>query len=187
MEKNIKSVIESILFAIGESITIEKLAQAIHESEEKILKAMNELIELYNEQDRGINIIKTSDTYQMCANKKNYDYIKNIYRIPNRAVLTDSLLEVLVIIAYKQPVTRNEIEDIRGVSVLKGINKLLEYGLIIEKGRLNTPGKPILFGTSNEFLKCFGLNSLKDMPPLEVNSKIIEEEAKQEVENSIKF
>ena len=185
-EKNYKSIIEAILFTMGESVEISKLAELIEETKgntKKIVYAMKEKLQLEN---RGIDIIELEDSFQMCTKTEMYEYLIKIAKSPRKYVLTDSVLETLSIIAYKQPVTRAEIERIRGVNSDKAINRLVEYNLVAEVGRLDAPGRPMLFGTTEEFLRTFGVRSPEELPIL--NPEKIEEfkmEAEEEVDLGI--
>ena len=116
----------------------------------------------YKEEDRGIAIIELEDSYQMCTKKEMYEYLIRIAKQPKRYVLTDVVLETLSIIAYKQPITKIEIEKIRGVKSDHAVNKLVEFNLVTEVGRLDTPGRPILFGTTEEFLRRFSVQSVDE-------------------------
>ena len=136
----------------------------------------------YEKEDRGIQLIELENSYQLSTKKEMYEYLIRIAKQPKKHVLSDVLLETLSIIAYRQPVTRAEIEKIRGVSCEHAVNKLLEYELVKEIGRLDAPGKPILFGTTEEFLRSFGVQSLEELPV--VNEDQMEEfriEAEQEI------
>ena len=137
----------------------------------------------YNAEDRGIRIIELDGAFQMCTKKEMYEYLIRIAKQPKRHVLTEVLLETLSIVAYKQPVTKLEIEKIRGVKSDHAVNKLVEYNLVEEKGRLDAPGRPLLFGTSEEFLRRFGIQSTDELPNL--NSEQIETfkaEAEEEIQ-----
>lgn len=118
----------------------------------------------YEEEGRGIHIIELEDSYQMCTKKEMYEYLIRIAKQPKRYVLTDVVMETLSIIAYKQPITKMEIERIRGVSSDHAVNKLIEYDLVKEVGRMDTPGRPILFGTTEEFLRRFSVQSVDELP-----------------------
>lgn len=160
-----EAVIEAVLFAMGDSVEYKKIAEAIGYSVEEtrdIVKAMQESFN--NDVNRGVAIIELEDSVQMCSKTEMYEYLIKVAKIPQNLSLTDTLLETLSIIAYKQPVTRAEIEKIRGVSCDHAVNKLLEYNLITELGRLNAPGRPLLFGTTEEFLRSFGVKSIDDLP-----------------------
>ena len=173
MEKTkIKSLIEAILFTMGESVGLERLSAALDVDKNELKTVMDEMIEEYSAPERGIGIIELDGAYQMCTKKEAYEYLVRIISLPKENRLTDVQLETLSIIAYKQPVTRLEIEKIRGVSAEHTVNRLLEVGLIEEKGRLNTPGRPILFGTTEEFLRRFGLKNTDELP--DINSERVE-------------
>lgn len=161
-----KAIIESILFTMGESVELSKIAAAIELNKQETKGLLDELITDYAQAGRGITIIELDGAYQMCTRPEMYEYLIRIARQPKHRALTDVLLETLSIIAYKQPITRVEIEKIRGVSCDHAVNKLLEYNLIQELGRLDAPGKPLLFGTTEEFLRSFGVHSIDELPVL---------------------
>ena len=177
--EKLQGAIEAILFTMGDSVELEKIAAAIGHDEKTTRKLIHNMMERYEEESRGIRIIELDNSFQMCTKKEMYEYLIRIAKQPKRYVLTDVLLETLSIIAYRQPVTKLEIEKIRGVKSDHAVNKLIEYGLVEEVGRLNVPGRPILFGTTEEFLRSFGMSSVEDLPtagPEQV------EEFKQEAE-----
>ncbi len=161
----LEKIIEAILFAAGEVVDVKNIAAAIDQDVKTTAMILNNLADKYKTEKRGISIIQVQDGWQMCTNKEYYDYIKKLYQAPVRKTLSTTLLETLAIIAYKQPVTKGQIEEIRGVSAEHAVNKLVEYGLVCERGRLDVPGRPILFGTTEEFLKYFGFSSIESMPP----------------------
>lgn len=162
--KELESVIEAILFAGGEAVSVKNIAAATEQDEKTVASVINNMADKYSLEKRGIKIIQVGDSYQMCTNPEYYDYIRKLYQSPARKTLSTTLLETLAIIAYKQPVTKGQIEDIRGVSADHAVNKLLEYGMVEERGRLDAPGKPILFGTTDEFLRYFGFSTLDNLP-----------------------
>ena len=163
-EKNYEAIIEAILFTMGESVELDKIANAIELDKQETKKKIEALRQKYEQEERGIQIIELDGAYQMCTKNEMYEYLIRIAKQPKKRVLTDVLLETLSIIAYKQPVTKQEIEAIRGVKCDHPINKLLEYRLIKEAGRLDAIGRPILFRTTEEFLRCFGVKSTDDLP-----------------------
>ncbi|MCR5848741.1 MAG: SMC-Scp complex subunit ScpB [Lachnospiraceae bacterium] len=170
MERSeIKGKIEGILFAMGESVSIKEIVTALGEEEETIREAIDEMRTDYISKDRGIQIVMLEDNVQLRTKDEYYDDLIKIASAPKKNVLSDSVLETLSIIAYKQPVTRMDVEKIRGVNSDFGINKLLEYGLIKELGRLDAPGKPLLFGTSEQFLRAFNVDSIEDLPQISVD------------------
>lgn len=165
----IKNIIEAIMFAYSEPISIKDLNNAINEelSSKEIEIMLNSLIEDYKENNRGIQIIKLQDKYQMCTNKDYVEFVKNILEPKRKKTLSQATLETLTIIAYKQPITKVEIEEIRGVKSDKVIQTLLENDLIYEAGRLDRIGKPIIYKTTNEFLKLLNIEKLEDLPSIE--------------------
>ncbi|EQK45403.1 MULTISPECIES: SMC-Scp complex subunit ScpB [Paraclostridium] len=165
----IKNIIEAIMFAYSEPISIKDLNNAINEelSSKEIEIMLNSLIEDYKENNRGIQIIKLQDKYQMCTNKDYAEFVKNILEPKRKKTLSQATLETLTIIAYKQPITKVEIEEIRGVKSDKVVQTLLENDLIYEAGRLDRIGKPIIYKTTNEFLKLLNIEKLEDLPSIE--------------------
>lgn len=164
--KKLQGVIEAILFTMGESVELSRIAAAIEHDEETTRKLIYNMMDEYEEENRGIRIIELDNAFQMCTKKETYEYLIRIAKQPKRYVLTDVVLETLSIVAYKQPVTKLEIEKIRGVKSDHAVNKLVEYGLIEEVGRLDAPGRPLLFGTTEEFLRRFSVQSLEELPTL---------------------
>lgn len=174
---------EAILFAMGESVELSKIASALEVTEREAELIIQNLMDRYKDEKSGLQIIELDRSYQMCTKVDHYDYLIRIAKQPKRHVLTDVLLETLSIVAYKQPVTRVEIEKIRGVSCEHAINRLVEYNLIREMGRLDAPGRPILFGTTEEFLRCFGVQSVEDLPVLDPEQvEEFKSEAQEEVQ-----
>ena len=142
----------------------------------------------YKKQDRGIYIVELEDSVQLCTKPELYEYLIKVAKAPRKVVLTDTLIETLSIIAYKQPVTRLEVEKIRGVSCDHAINRLIEFNLIQELGRMDAPGRPLLFGTTEEFLRTFGVKSLGDLPM--INPEQIDDfkkQAEEEVELKVEI
>ena len=183
-EKNYKAIIEAILFTMGEAVELGKIAEAI-ELEKKETKAiLDQMIEEWNASDRGITLMELDGAYQMCTKSEMYEYLIRIAKQPKRRVLTDVLLETLSIVAYKQPVTKAEIEKIRGVSSDHAVSKLVEYNLICELGRLDAPGRPLLFGTTEEFLRRFNVQSADELPGI-TPEKV--EDFKAEVEEEVQL
>ncbi len=179
----IEAVIEAVLFTMGESVTVDKLAAAIGHDEETTIRFVRNMMDKYESSSRGIKIIELENAFQMCTKQEFYEDLIKVAATPRKYVLTDVLLETLSIIAYKQPVTKIEIEKIRGVSCEHAINKLVEYGLAKELGRLDAPGRPMLFGTTEEFLRAFGVTSIDELPTI---SEDIIEKFKDEAEMEIK-
>lgn len=178
-----EAAIEAILFAVGESVELEKLAKAIEQDKETTKKIVSHMMERYREEDRGIQIIELEDAYQLCTKNEMYEYLIRVAKQPKKLTLSDVVMETLSIIAYKQPITRLEIEKIRGVKCDHAINKLIEYDLVQELGRLDAPGRPLVFGTTEEFLRHFGVHSLADLPELNpVQLEDFKAEAEEEVQ-----
>ena len=161
-----EGIIEAILFTMGDSVEVGKIARALEQDEATTRKVIHKLMDKYAAEDRGIRIIELDGAYQMYTKTEMYEYLIRVASQPKKHVLTDVLLETLSIIAYKQPVTRQEIEAIRGVSCVHAINRLVEYNLITEVGRLDAVGRPILFGTTEDFLRCFGVSSMDELPSI---------------------
>ena len=180
------------MFSLGEEVEIEKLAEALEVHEDEIKEAVKVLSERYEKESRGIQIIEIENSVQMCSNPEYYEGIKRVTQIKKQAGLSSAALETLSIIAYNQPVTKATIEFIRGVDCTYSVARLVERGFIDELGRADTPGRPILYGTTVEFLRCFGLKSLEDLPPLperqepeeEKNTDIIDEFISEQAEEN---
>lgn len=180
--RNFEAAIEAILFAMGESVEVEKIAAALGCTEDAVHRIVKGMMKRYEAEDRGIQIVELGGAYQLCTKKEYYDCLVEIALQPKQAVLTDVMMETLSIIAYKQPVTKAEIEKIRGVKSDHAVNKLVEYNLVQELGRLDAPGRPILFGTTEEFLRSFGVESTDNLP---VISPVKLEDFKAEVEEEM--
>ena len=167
MEQDIKVIegkIEAILFTLGEAVDREQISKALEVDTDTVVKIIHNMMDKYDSADRGIRIIEIEDGFQMCTKADYYDTLVKVVNVPKKHVLTDVLLETLSIVAYKQPITRQEIEAIRGVSCVHAVNKLVEYHLIEEVGRLEAVGRPILFGTTDDFLRSFGVQSTDELP-----------------------
>ena len=168
---------------MGESVELNKIAAAIEHDEETTRKIIHRMMDKYDAEDRGVRIIELEDAFQMCTKTQMYEYLIRVAKQPKKYVLTDVLLETLSIIAYKQPVTKLEIEKIRGVKSDHAVNKLVEYNLVCERGRMDAPGKPILFGTTEEFLRRFSIQSVEDLPSLNPEQmESFKEEAEEEIQ-----
>lgn len=181
--EKLQGIIEAILFTMGDSVELGKIAAAIEHDEDTTKKIIHNMMDRYEQENRGIRIIELEDSFQMCTKKEVYEYLIRIAKQPKKYVLTDVLLETLSIIAYKQPVTKLEIEKIRGVKSDHAVNKLVEYGLAEEVGRMDAPGRPLLFGTTEEFLRRFSVQSLDELPV--INPEQVEhfkEEAEDEAQ-----
>lgn len=163
-DEYLTSALEAILFSVGESVSVDRLAAALEMEKKVLVKQLENIIYNYNNSDRGIRIVELDGSLQLCTRNEYYGVLAKIVNTPKKLSLTDVVLETLSIIAYKQPITRPEIEAIRGVSCVHAINKLIEYNLVQEVGRMDAPGRPIMFGTTEEFLRCFGVSSTSDLP-----------------------
>ena len=181
------AVIEAVLFTMGESVETAKLAAAIEQDVSTTVKLMHNLMDRYEAEDRGIKIIELGDSFQLCTKPETYEYLIKVAAQPKKQVLTDVLLETLSIIAYKQPITKQEIEGIRGVSCDHAVNKLVEYGLVDEVGRLDAPGRPILFGTTESVLRSFGVRNVDELPVISPDKvEDFRKEAESETEGAQK-
>ena len=181
------AVIEAVRFTMGESVETAKLAAAIEQDVSTTVKLIHNLMDRYEAEDRGIKIIELGDSFQLCTKPETYEYLIKVAAQPKKQVLTDVLLETLSIIAYKQPITKQEIEGIRGVSCDHAVNKLVEYGLVDEVGRLDAPGRPILFGTTESFLRSFGVRNVDELPVISPDKvEDFRKEAESETEGAQK-
>ena len=177
-----EAAIEAILFTMGKSVEAEKIAVAIEHDVDTTVRIIHNMMDKYENEDRGIKIIELEGSFQLCTKEEYYDNLIRICSQPRRYTLTDAALETLSIIAYKQPVTKIEIEKIRGVNSDRSVNKLVELELVKEVGRLDAPGRPMLFGTTEEFLRTFGVGSIDELP---VISEDMVEQYKEEAEYEI--
>lgn len=182
--KELQAKLEAILFTMGEAVERKRLAAALQVDEETLCLAAEQLQQQYASVEHGIQLIELNGAFQLCTKSSMYEAIIRITHVPKKHILTDVLLETLSIIAYKQPITKQEIEAIRGVKTDHAVNKLVEYNLVCEVGRLDAPGRPILFGTTEEFLRCFGISSLEELPM--ISSEQVAD-FKQEAEAEIKL
>lgn len=186
--KKQQGIIESILFSAGREVEIKEIMSATELGHDEIISIIEIMKNEYSNENRGIEIIKVNDAYQLCAKKENYEYIYPIFDKRSKPNLSPAALEVVSIIAYNPKITRAEIEAIRGVSSDGSIYKLLEYELIQEAGRKDAPGRPTMYETSSKFLKMFGLTSLDELPELpryklDENQQIVIDEYIENVEN----
>ena len=183
-EEELMAAVEAILFTMGDSVETAKIAAAIQKTEKETRKIMERLMEKYSHEDCGLKIVELEDSFQMCTKGSTYEYLIQVASQPKKQGLTDGLLETLSIMADKQPVTRTEIEAIRGVKCEHAINKLIEYNLVMEVGRLDALGRPLLFGTTEEFLRKFGVTSISELPKPDGDRV---SEFKQEAEKEIGY
>ena len=193
--KQLESIIEAILFTMGDSVEVSKIASAIEQDVPTTEKLIHNMMDKYQKEERGIRIIELDHAYQLCSKPEMYEYLIRIAKQPKKYVLTDVMLETLSIIAYRQPITKLEIEKIRGVKTDHAVNKprsrglgdvykrQIEYNLVCELGRLDAPGRPLLFGTTEEFLRRFSVQSLDDLPGIEPEKlETFKEEAEDEAQ-----
>jgi len=164
--KNNKAVVEAILFAAGREVKTVELMAALEASEDEIMVVINQLKKDYEDENRGIEIIKVEDGYQLATKKELYKYLYQIFDKRSKPNLSQAALETLSIIAYNPKITRAEIENIRGVNSDGTIYKLLEYNLIENVGKLDAPGRPTMYSTTSNFLKMFGITNLEELPEL---------------------
>ena len=183
LEKHLEAVVEAVLFTMGKSVELRQLAIATGQSEEETRQAVERLKVRYDKEERGMEIIELEDSYQMCTRTGFYENLIRVAASPKKQVLSEVVLETLSIIAYKQPVTKMEIEKIRGVKSDHAVNRLVEYNLVQEVGRLDAPGHPALFATTEEFLRRFGIGSTENLPDMDA---VREEEIRVEVEEEMK-
>ena len=177
----LKAAVEAVLFTMGDSVDLDTLSAVLNLKPADTQTVIDQLAEDYESSGRGIRIIRLEDRYQLATKKELYPVLIRMVRQPQKINLTDVVMETLSIIAYKQPVTRIEIEKIRGVKCDHAINRLIEFGLIREVGRLDAPGRPIMFGTTEEFLRHFGTDSLDELPRINpVKVEDFKAEAEQE-------
>ena len=178
-KSSIKSAIESMLFVSGEPLSLRDLSNNLELKDKNVEEIIKEMINEYEDKNRGIRLISINGAYQLVTKSENSDYIQKLLKKNKRHSLSQASIESLAIIAYKQPITRIDIDEIRGVKSESAIQKLVEKGLIKDIGRLEVPGRPILYGTTDEFLRQFGLETLKELPSLDLYS---DKEAKSSME-----
>ena len=183
VQKKLIAVLEAVLFTMGDSVEVRKLMEITETAKEEVEDALEVLARKYQAEESGISLVRLENAVQLCTKAEYYEYLIKIAKAPRNYVLSDTVLETLSIIAYKQPVTRLEIEKIRGVSCDHAVNKLVEFNLVRELGRLDAPGRPLLFGTTEEFLRCFGVKSLEELPELNTDQMAdFQAEAEKEVQ-----
>ena len=184
-QKEEENQVEALLFSLGRSVSVEEIAICLNMGKEGAILAAERLRARYEERQEGLLIKKLEDRYQMVSHPKTYEGLIRVVKTPRKPVLSDVALETLSIIAYCQPITKVEIERIRGVKSDHAVYRLVEYGLIEEVGRLDAPGRPMLFATTEEFLNRFGVDSLKELPGLpEDMEKLLKEEVTEELKDS---
>ena len=167
-KSDIKSAIESMLFVSGEPLALRELSNNLELKEKNVEEILSEMANEYDDKSRGIRLISINGAYQLVTKSENSDFVQKLLKKNKKHSLSQASIESLAIIAYKQPITRIDIDEIRGVKSESAIQKLVEKGLIKDIGRLEVPGRPILYGTTDEFLRQFGLQSLKELPSLDL-------------------
>ena len=163
-KEKLSCIMESILFASGNPVSVSRLVSSLRLQKDVIVSVLDGLVKKFSEKDSGIMIVKMKDSYQMCTKPENAPYIRKVMDLTRKVPLSSASMEVLTIIAYNEPITRNYVEKLRGVDCSSLINNLLNKELIEEAGRLEIPGRPVLYKTTLNFLKCFGLDSINDLP-----------------------
>lgn len=169
---NLVSTIEAMLFASGDPVEASKLAEVLDIDIETVEKMLGHLCALYDERSSGLMIIRIDNKYQICTREKYSEEVRKLMEIKKNTPLSNAAFEVLAVIAYNKTVTRSFIEQVRGVDCSGPISSLVQKGLIEEKGRMDLPGRPLIYGTTDRFLRCFSLNSLEDLPDLPKNDEI---------------
>lgn len=164
--EKLKPAIEAILFACGTPAELTKIAQALEIKEEKAEELLISLMEDYSSRKSGIKIVRLGKSYQMCTEKEYAEIIRTVLDLRRNSPLSQAALEVLAIIAYNQPVTKAFVEQIRGVDCSGVVSSLVARELIEEKGRLELPGRPLIYGTTENFLRCFNVSDVSELPPL---------------------
>lgn len=185
-DDELTAALEAILFTMGDAVEIASLARALDVQESRVLDIAARLEKKYDSPASGLMIRHFDSALQMSTRPEQYESLIRIAKVPRKLTLSDAVIETLSIVAYRQPVTKAEIEDIRGVSCEYAVNRLLEYDLICELGRKDAPGRPILFGTTEQFLRSFGLESLSELPGVEpAEEEQLRGEAEAEVDSRL--
>lgn len=185
--EEMKRAVEAILFAAGESVEISRIAQALELTTKKTENLLEEVKEEFNSQNHGFKIMRYKDSYRFVTHKEYEEQIRMVMDLNRKKPLSQAAMEVLAVIAYNQPVTKAFVEQIRGVDCSGVIGSLTVKGLIEEQGRLELPGRPLLYGTTENFLRCFNISSIEDLPPIpqsDKEDKSEETSVESEVENS---
>ncbi|MCA1030582.1 SMC-Scp complex subunit ScpB [Bacillus timonensis] len=175
-----KAIVEGLLFAAGdEGLSLKQVSNAVEVGEDVALDIIHELVEEYKSKSRGIHLVEVAGVFQLTTKKEHAPYLKKLVESPTSNSLSQAALETLAIVAYRQPITRAEIEEIRGVKTERPVQTLSAKALIKEVGRAEGPGRAILYGTTKEFLEYFGLKTIKELPPLpeKVDDDFVQEEA----------
>ena len=165
-----KAAMEAILFADGEPVSLSRIAEALELDMETALRLIEDLTNEYALREGGLRILRLENSYQMCSAKEYAQPVRRVLDLRRNTPLSQAAMEVLAIVAYNQPVTRAFIEQVRGVDCGAVIQGLMAKSLIEERGRLELPGRPLLYGTTTDFLRCFDMSAISELPPLPQNS-----------------
>lgn len=183
--RTLEKIIESLIFSSGDAVSLDKICEILELDRKTARSILKNIIDEYTNSKRGMIIREINEKYQMCSNPDYFDYVQKLYQIRQKQALSQAAYEVLSIIAYNQPITRAKIEQIRGVNSDSAVTRLIERNLIREAGKLDVPGRPRLYETTDEFLKCFGFKSIRDLPMLDIQDldelnleEMLEEETK---------
>ena len=181
--KKIRGAIEAILFASGDSVSTDRVAQVLSLDRATAAKLLQSVMDDFNKEDGGVRIVKLEDSYQMCSNPIYAEEIRQALDLHRNTPLSQAAMEVLAIVAYNQPVTKAFVEQIRGVDCSGVLGSLTAKGLIEERGRLELPGRPLLYGRTSDFLRCLNISSLNELPPLPHKKEESEKEREGEDES----
>lgn len=166
-DKEIKAIIEALLFIWGDPLSVKDISNILEIQKQDVIRILKKMMDEFNYNRKGLRIVRIKNSYQLTTRPEHYQWISKLYQENNKKSLSTAAIETLSIIAYRQPITRSEIEAIRGVRCNKSLETLLNKNLIKEKGRLEKIGRPIIYGTTDEFLRYFGFENLDDLPPVE--------------------
>ena len=183
--KEARAALEALLFASGTPISAEKLAQALMLDKETVCKVAQNLADELDARQSGLCVVRLGEEYQLCSRTEYAQAIRRALEIRRNTPLSQAAMEVLAVVAYNQPVTKAFVEQVRGVDCSGVVGSLCAKGLLEEKGRLELPGRPLLYGTTPDFLRCFGFSSLSELPPLPDRQEGLEEEKSQEIEQTV--
>lgn len=177
-------MVEAVLFASGEPISVTRLAGACEAGEDAVLTALRRLAAEYAEQKSAVSVVQLGDSWQMCTRPEFAPAIQRAIETKKNAPLSPAAMEVLTIVAYNQPVSKSFVEHVRGVDSGSVVNTLVEKELLTEAGRLDVPGKPIAYATTPHFLRCFGLRTLDDLPPLPMLAEGVQDKSETDAKDS---
>ena len=186
-ENTIKASVEALIFASGEPLETDRICEILGVTAEEVVAAVAELNNGYEKSDGALRIIKLNDSYQFATESRHAQEIRKMLEIQRNTPLSPAAFEVLAVVAYNQPVTRAFIEQVRGVDCSGVVSSLVEKGLIEERGRLELPGRPLIYGTTDSFLRCFGIESLDDLPELPKKATEEQEQLTGEDDNQVEL